>query len=266
MAKIAHYIITRFNLRSEASQSQALDPRWLAHRFDLFEKFCLPTVKAQTLPDFSWLVLFDTDTPLSIRERLARLAHWPTIRPIFFPPGTQHVGKRAVEAVMHETPDLLITTRLDNDDGIACRYIEWVRKHCLVHEPTVLQFPSGYVWYDRKLYRDRQHHNPFQTLVEPMDSGRPDSFTTIYTGAHHDSHKLGRVVTASEEPGWLQVVHGGNLANRRRGIRVPASALQSRFGLDEGLLAIKENRLEFLMDVARSGLIEAARSLRQRIS
>ena len=264
MKKICHYVITRFNLRGEAASTTALDPEWLARRFDLFEKFCLPTIKAQTRSDFSWLVLFDTETPPSCRERIERLAQWPIFRPIFFPPGTGDVGRRAVESVMEDTPEVLVTTRLDNDDGLARRYMEWVRERCDVQEATVFQFPVGYVWSDGKLYRDRQQSNPFLTLAEPLAGDSSRTFRTIYTGAHHDSHLLGRVVTVSDEPGWLQVVHGGNLANRRRGIRTPTRQLQGRFGFDQDFELAPEAQFEVLVDSARTRLIEGARSLWHR--
>ena len=265
MKKIAHYIITRFNLRGEAGSKAAIDPEWLGRRFDLLEKFCLPTIRAQTRSDFSWLVLFDTETPPVGREKIERLAQWPTFQPVFFPPGTEDVGRLAIEAVMHEPPDILVTTRLDNDDGLALRYVELVRDRCEIQEPTVFQFPVGYVWCDGKLYRDRQESNPFLTLAEPLTGGRPHTFQTIYTGAHHESHRLGRVVSVSDEPGWLQVVHGGNLANRRRGIRTPAKELQGRFGFETTWLDTREGALGLLADAARTSLIETARSLWHRI-
>ena len=46
--KSLHLIVTRFNLGMT-------DPVWLEHRFGLFERFTLPSIKAQTCQEFWWL-------------------------------------------------------------------------------------------------------------------------------------------------------------------------------------------------------------------
>ena len=66
-----HAIMTRFNVaRPKRSDPIRLDPEWLAGRFDLFEKYCLPSVAAQTARDFHWLVYFDAATPEPLRARI----------------------------------------------------------------------------------------------------------------------------------------------------------------------------------------------------
>lgn len=44
--------------------------RWLEHRFEVFERYCLPSVAAQTSGNFTWLCLFDAATPESCRRRI----------------------------------------------------------------------------------------------------------------------------------------------------------------------------------------------------
>ena len=87
---VKHFIITRFNLRgSDPSSVRMIDDGYLAQRLDLFERFCLPTVRNQTVQDFRWLVLFAEDTPVrdqgahrGLRRRLAQLrAGLPGSRP-----------------------------------------------------------------------------------------------------------------------------------------------------------------------------------------
>jgi len=48
-----HVMITRFNvmfrdLAHTRAAGKGLDAAWLAERFDLFERYCLPSVLAQT--------------------------------------------------------------------------------------------------------------------------------------------------------------------------------------------------------------------------
>ncbi len=265
MAKIAHYIITRFNLRSDASSVRAIDPAWLDRRFALFDQFCLPTIKSQTLLDFRWLLLFDSETPPSARRRIEELAQWKNISVIFMEAGAEDVGRAAVLMAMQEPPDILLTTRLDNDDGLASDYVETIRRFCDVSERTVLEFPVGYVWWEGRAYRDRQLRNPFVTLVEPLHTDSAPTFSTVYRGAHHESYKLGHVVEVSQEPGWLQVVHGGNLANRQRGVREPVSSLRGRFALDDALLAGKESAMGLALDAIRTRIVEEARRVWHRV-
>lgn len=44
--------------------------RWLEHRFEVFERYCLPSVAAQTSGNFTWLCLFDAATPEPYRSRI----------------------------------------------------------------------------------------------------------------------------------------------------------------------------------------------------
>ena len=66
---VCHFVITRFNVRSTLQGSEAMiEPAYLAHRLEMFEQFCLPTLRGQSRQDFTWLVLFSEDTPSTIRH------------------------------------------------------------------------------------------------------------------------------------------------------------------------------------------------------
>ena len=68
-----HFILTRFNIRLWTRDKRNHETRtesWPSERFDLFEKFCLPSVKKQSCGEFLWIVLFDEKTPTSYLQRL----------------------------------------------------------------------------------------------------------------------------------------------------------------------------------------------------
>lgn len=254
MAELVHCVITRFNVRPSASDTgKALDVSWLESRFALFDRFCWPSMRHQTEQNFQWLVLFDAATPEVIRQRIARYAEWPNFVPIYLQPGTPHSARASVEAYLQTLPDVLITTRLDNDDGLAVDYIEHVQRHASATERTVVEFPSGYLWHRDRLYRDRQPHNAFTSLVEPLKALGTSAFTTIYSGSHTEVEQLGRVVCVSERPSWLQVVHGGNLANRPRGVRCPMASLDACFAVEHADLAAAEGAWALRLDALRTG-------------
>ena len=89
MALFEHFIVTRFNLplfkaKVEGKVVGNLDETWLAGRFDLFERYCLPSVKGQTCQDFRWIVLFDAATPEHFKKRIQTLkAEYDRLIPCF---------------------------------------------------------------------------------------------------------------------------------------------------------------------------------------
>ena len=71
---LQHFLLTRFNIllwRQDKEGKKVRTTKWLEHRFTLFEKYCLPSIKNQTCQDFEWIVLFDSMTPDSFKERIA---------------------------------------------------------------------------------------------------------------------------------------------------------------------------------------------------
>lgn len=88
MENFSHFIITRFNLNLYAQDKHDLPTRterWLEHRFEVFERYCLPSVAAQTSKNFTWLCLFDAATPEAYRRRIgAYRAVCPQFEPVFY--------------------------------------------------------------------------------------------------------------------------------------------------------------------------------------
>jgi hypothetical protein len=261
MPNWAHYVITRFNVRPNASVTgKALDVEWLESRFALFDRFCWPSLRHQTSQQFRWLVMFDVATPEPFRERvLGRAREWPNFVPVFLDPEGDNSARAVLSRHLDgQLPETLITTRLDNDDGLAVDYIEAVQRHASVVEPTVIEYPNGFIWHHDRLYRDHQPHNAFTSLVEPLAARQTSSFTTIYCGPHPEVEKLGRVLLVSDAPGWIQVVHGGNLENRPRGVRCSMRELGSRFAVDHEGLAQQENAVALNIDRVKTGLYMTA--------
>lgn len=72
-----HYIITRFNLpifqpKLGGKVYTSCSEEYLHYRFDLFEKYCMPSIINQTCQNFKWLVLFDSHTPELYKIRAAQ--------------------------------------------------------------------------------------------------------------------------------------------------------------------------------------------------
>lgn len=76
--RIKHFVITRFNMpifptRTNGDKVKNNDVEFLNKRLDIFERYCMPSLKNQTCQDFQWLVMFDINTPQVVKDRLARV-------------------------------------------------------------------------------------------------------------------------------------------------------------------------------------------------
>jgi len=247
VAPVAQVLITRFNLATpgrEAAWRGAAD--WLAGRFDLFERYCLPSVRDQTRRDFTWLVLFDDHTPGWARERVARAQAIVPFHAIYTPLFDGAGWGRFVRAAIGPAQPgrRVITSNLDNDDALAADYL--ARLHAAAigaarQDSFALNVTRGLILSGRRLYRYDHPANAFTTLVEPD----ADPLRTTMSIRHNELARHVPVVQVEGRPGWLQVVHGGNVSNRVRG-RVIAQPAATGFAGD------------ILADVAPPGPIELA--------
>ncbi|HFC12419.1 MAG TPA: hypothetical protein ENJ56_06205, partial [Anaerolineae bacterium] len=122
-----HFILTRFNLRIWGNSAPA--DSWLAHRLDLFERFCLPSVLGQSVQQFTWLLLFDQNTPDSFRERVARYTEVANIELVFLDGfDVRAIIAAVTERVSAETTHIISTT-LDNDDALGKQFVETIQAH-----------------------------------------------------------------------------------------------------------------------------------------
>ena len=67
------FVFTRFNLKLWKENKYGVDTRtkeWTESRFDLFEKYCFPSMKSQTNKDFMWICMFADDTEPTFVERI----------------------------------------------------------------------------------------------------------------------------------------------------------------------------------------------------
>ena len=75
--EFTHLVLTKFNLdysdilyENEKDQKLWLDPDWIEGRFELFEKYCFPSIEAQTEKNFLWIVFFHKDTPTAQKDKI----------------------------------------------------------------------------------------------------------------------------------------------------------------------------------------------------
>ncbi len=223
MLKTQHFIITRFNLKVSAftkdkNQKSVQDAEWLSHRFDLFEKYCLPSLAAQCNQDFTWLVFFDHETPPVYRERIIRAQQLcPQLQACFLHGGDIERIKQVVNEQVSADTDILVTTRIDNDDAFRDDALQVVRNQLEgLDEDLCINMRFGYS-YDVSTDQAEvfsQKYNPFSSLIEYR---KPQGFITILGSDHGKIHHLAKVKQIKSGPYWMMVVHDRNVANRMPG-------------------------------------------------
>ena len=242
MPKFEHFLITRFNVPLPWASSQ-WDNAWLEKRIPLFEDFCFPSVRSQKNRNFKWLVLFDSKSPPFLKEYVREKQNLDFFIPVFVEHFDRFVLRPIVFRMLSADTEYLITSRLDNDDAIASDFVGTVQDSFACQQRSFLNLSSGYWWHEGKIYRKTYPTNPFVSLVEKVRWSEQKPILTVFTCDHTKIAEVGEVVDIDCPPAWMVVVHEGNLANRRQGLRQPLKKLRGRFGISPKYLAKNESYL-----------------------
>lgn len=193
--------------------------KWLEHRFSLFERYCLPSVKGQTCQDFEWIVLFDSKTPELFKSKIGDYKkECPQLVPVYVEPERGHLFAQIFreEVVKRLAAKRVVTTYLDNDDALNVRFIEDVRQRASsVSDGTFINYTDGYQYYTDYNYLMRIHfrRNHFISVVE---KGNPETVKTIYGyGSHYYIGKIDgvKMELVKNRPMWCEVIHEKNMGN-----------------------------------------------------
>jgi Putative rhamnosyl transferase len=261
-ADFTHLLITRFNTAIDYAPSpRRLESGWLMQRFGLFERYCLPSVKAQIGAGFTWLVLFDAASPTWLRERVAE--YGPILEPIYLSdPATDEVIANVVKLTGHVSARYLITTRLDNDDAISEDHLSLVQKAFRYQNREFVMFPFGLQLYHGALYHVYWRSNPFLSLIERV--GEDSDITTVYCVRHDKVAQQERVRYVSRSAQWLQVLHTSNLGNALRGWPKLAAASHQAFSV-EWEKGVAHDPLSRRIAVSAGSYLERLRRVSERI-
>jgi hypothetical protein len=221
---ITHVLTTRFNVRfahSPSSSAHALSLPWLEERIALFEKYCLPSVLYQTVKPDVWLIWLDEHSPPQLWEKAKQWqAQAGFIRPVAIGAFDVPVAVDSVREHADLSAGWLLTSRLDNDDAIHPHFFEAIRRHAVEGRREFLNVPRGLIIAGGKCFRKSISANPFIAFSEPSSDPK-----TVWAEQHGLLASVAPVRQVPLRDGWIQIVHGGNLSNTVRGVRVPASWL-----------------------------------------
>jgi len=253
-SRVTHFVLTRFNVRMPIYQHPG--DEWLPGRLKLFQKYCLPTLRGQTVGSFTWLVFLDANSPGWLRHTIETTMS-DIVHPIYV--DGLFTAEYAADVVgrLSATP-FVITTRVDNDDAVASDFVEIIQREFADQRLEFVNLVNGAQYSNEKVYLRPYTKNPFVSLVESVEDGPPK---TVFAKRHYEIDKVGPVRNIrTPHPMWLQVLHSDNVLTERVGLRARPSAVLPYFNC---VLAIDSTRVSYVIDVIRDGTRIAWRLVKQ---
>lgn len=190
-SRTSHVVVTRFAVPREEPATAGLyrDRAWLERRLDLFRRFFVPSVAPLGVPA---ILLCGSEAAGLVAERVADL---PWVR--------VEVQDRWRGGWSGEPGQ--VVTRMDSDDALHCGWFEAVERAPADADVLITREFLRYDLECRRLHRYRRREpsplaafrrglNPYQVDHKHLAGGRVHEIAGAYL---------------------LQVVHGGNLSNRR---------------------------------------------------
>jgi hypothetical protein len=209
---VKHYVVTR-NSYPEGYPG-------LEQRAELLRTYVVPSLRNQLCRDFTWVVTGRSgleDVDLSGLDTIV-LDH-PA--PADFN-STTYMVQQLVSELAADLPrnEVVITTRLDNDDMLLPHYVEDVQSWADVGRRPLLVDGPGFRVDTRfgVVYRDVHHQpagvpSPFISLIE-RTACRGCRLRTAYYDQHTRMHRhFG--TTDLERPSWVQLIHSSNMVMSR---------------------------------------------------
>lgn len=185
-----------FVIRSAYAPSVPLDIN--EYRLAMTELFCIPSLAAQTRKDFIIELRINPHDPLLERRMAA-------FQSVGVPIVTEHSWGRAIR------------TRFDDDDAIACDFVDRLRNGIIAE--GWYSFPQGFVLRDDRCMPTRIVPNQFLTRVSERG---------VFEVMHR---QVTDAIIIDERPAWLWVRHNHNRSSTvpsMRGSR-PLSELEEAF-------------------------------------
>jgi hypothetical protein len=262
---IDHVLLTRFNLPSPGAERVIRAKEgWLRDRIALFELYCLPSVRAQTNQGFDWIIYFDPESPEWLKRRIQNHADDGAYVAIFRTCVSKADLIADITRVTGGQGKRLITTNVDNDDGLAIDFVERLQAVRPPQDRTAVYLARGLIKSGSRLYLRLDRHNAFGSVVENWTSP-----STCWSDWHTMLGKSMHVLELQGEPGWLQVIHGANVSNRVRGRLVSPSGYVRLFpGLldDVRVPQPKEVAIDVLLGQPRRFARESSRALAKGVA
>ncbi|CAH0122844.1 MULTISPECIES: glycosyltransferase [unclassified Microbacterium] len=222
---VDHVLLTRFNLPTGGVEARIrASETWLTNRWALFQQYCAPSVAAQTTADFDWVIYFDPESPDWLKRAIEPYTEEGLFTAIFRAEVPREVLVSDLRGIVRHGDGMLLTTNVDNDDGLAVDFMQRLQDAVTFDDQRALYITDGLIKSDAAVYLRRDPSNAFCSVAEPWEDPR-----TCWDDWHIMLGRSMPVVEITGTPGWLQVIHGENVSNRVRGRLVSPVGWRSSF-------------------------------------
>lgn len=216
-----HVITTRFNVPTSAwtvtrGGAKPLSEDWLKDRFDIFQKYCLPSFKNQSNKNFIWLVFFDVNTPQNYKREIEKIQNEFSLFQPFFVQDFEEMHRKALEIIptfFEDNVRFLISTDVDNDDLLHREFVETVQGKFEPKNEFVIDLKRGLQM--TKTAGNKAFINVFYMVANPFVSLVEDknNFGTIMKEEHLKYRNYKNYTAFDSEPRFIQYIHTNNLVN-----------------------------------------------------
>lgn len=203
-------------------------PDRIEQRFALFEHLCLPSLKAQTNPDFDVVVLVGTCLPKTYLSRLqALLADLPQARIVARDPAPhRQVCQAVLNAARKHIHQPCLQVRHDDDDALAVDFIDRLRKAAsgcapLLRDNRLVGFDwnRGFTVSPSKRHRFKitETVSPYLGVAQAMavQGGVRQSLMNF---AHSRINRFMPTVTHTDAPTFVRAHHISNDSRQKPGV------------------------------------------------
>lgn len=207
-----HVLLTKFAVRfaeDNPRRRYEQNPEWLDYRMDLFKRYCLPSVQAQTFKNFEWWFLVNPSFPNLKPNHIETLEQYGNILHVEsdFHEAQPEIGERLGFRYKKEW---VCSTRLDSDDMLRNCFMQEL--HTVAKEKEqFISFQYGYIVENGKAAKREYIVNPFVSYVE-----HANPFRSVFCIDHTKIDKTGVEVVHIPIAGWAQIDHGDNIKNHAR--------------------------------------------------
>jgi hypothetical protein len=166
--------------------------QWLEYRWQLFETLALPSIDAQSVKDFVWVLGIDRDMPSPFRTRLDELAAsrpWLRLLEVeLFDDFEPEFQRWCVKEAAAKGRPPVLTTRIDDDDAVRHDLFEQIQhaaRDLLASGsalPAAITAITGYQWVPATGQGFRAYHYSHSIGTSLLESF--DAFTSVY-GKNH---------------------------------------------------------------------------------
>jgi hypothetical protein len=218
--KLRHLVLIRYSISLYKRNPEQVAMLWLLHRLRLFRRTVVPTLSHQTCHDFTPVLFCDPQTPADYTQRLKALIE--PLGGLIADHSWAFYNRQGLLDALDITPantDVLMTTRLDNDDVIHEDFIARAQAMALEHLKTredafMVDFRRGYWLFcgdkPRLFELVIGYPTQFLSVVEPLRAGQPCYGTKgCYCANHPKMLDEFPWMSNGDFAAWVWMVYGG---------------------------------------------------------